>query len=485
MENTAYYSAFKAKDTRFDGRFFVGISSTGIYCRPVCRAKLPKPENCTFYESAAEAEKAGYRPCLLCRPELAPGIKLPDAENSLACRAAKILEDNFSTEHSLKQVSERLGCTDRHLRRVFMAEYNVSPLQYLQTRRLLLAKNLLSDTTLSVLEIALISGFGSLRRFNETFKKQYRLTPTMLRRESLRKTKSDHDTITLTLGYRPPYQWEPMLDFLALRAIPGVELIRDGAYMRVVHIMTEKHEHIYGWICIRHLPQRNALSVTIKTTLLPVLSQILARIRHLFDLHCDPDAIYEILASMNSIHPGFCIAGLRLPGCFDTFEMMVRAVLGQQISVKAARTLAERLVVSFGKPVETGIEGLTHSFPSAADLIALDKPIRDCLGPLGVTGKRADAILELARLCIRDQSELSSYIEPEQVIQKLQNISGIGEWTARYIAMRALSAPDTFLHTDYGVKKALSPRTSQEILALAESWHPWRSYATMNLWNSL
>lgn len=483
-ERQIWYAAFKARDIRFDGRLFVGVSSTGIYCRPVCGAKLPKIENCTFYTSAAEAEQAGFRPCLICRPELAPGNAPVDAISSLAHRAARLLEELCGNEQSIKEVACRLGCTDRHLRRAFASEYSVSPVQYLQTCRLLLAKNLLTDTKLSVTEVAMAAGFGSLRRFNALFKKQYRLVPTALRRQAVA-AKCIEGNVTLTLGYRPPYQWQQMLDFLELRAIPGVEAVRDREYLRTVHFETGERQHIYGWIRVGHQPQKNALTVTVDIALLPVLTQVLARVRHLFDLYCDPDAVYETLVSMNDIHPGLCVLGTRVPGSFDPFEMAVRAVLGQQITVKGARTLEARLVETYGAPIQTGIEGLTHAFPSPAKILALDGPIGNHLGPLGITGSRANTIFELARALIQKDFDFSFGIQPEAEVQKLMAVPGIGPWTAQYIALRAMGWPDAFLHTDYGVKKALEPRTPKEILDLAEGWRPWRSYATVNLWNYL
>lgn len=485
LENkSALYAAFIAKDTRFDGRFFVGISSTGIYCRPVCRAKQPKIENCNFYHTAAEAEQAGYRPCLLCRPELAPGSSIVDATANLVYRAARMLEENCGSGQNLKELSGRLGCTDRHLRRVFTKEYNVSPIQYLQTCRLLLAKSLLTDTDLSVLEVAMASGFGSLRRFNDLFKKHYNLSPTALRKQILEEKKHNSD-VTLTLCYRPPYPWEQMLHFLAGRAINGVDIVKDNTYMRTVHLVTPEGKQVYGWMQIGHRHQKNALTVTVSESLLPVLPQILARVRHIFDLYCDPDAVYETLKVMNDIRPGLCILGTRLPGCFNTFEMAVRAVLGQQITVKAASTLAARIVDTYGIPIQTEIPGLTHVFPSPEDILSLEGPIENHLGPLGVIAARSRTIYELARAIVQREINFDFPAQPEEEIKKMMTIPGIGSWTAQYIAMRAMEWPDAFLETDAGVKKALQPFTSKELLKMSEVWRPWRSYATINLWNTL
>jgi AraC family transcriptional regulator of adaptative response / DNA-3-methyladenine glycosylase II len=445
---------------------------------------LPKLENCTFYDTPAAAEQAGFRPCLLCRPELAPGTALVDATLSLVHRAARLLEENCGSGQKLEEFVGRLGCSDRHLRRSFTAQYKVSPLQYLQTCRLLLAKNLLTDTDLSVTTVALAAGFGSLRRFNDLFKKQYRLTPTALRRRTASTKKSAHD-MTLALGYRPPYQWRQMLDFLAQRAIPGVEAVNKGDYLRTVHFVTPEQKDVFGWIRVSHRPQKNTLAVTLDSALLPVLPQVLSRVRHLFDLYCEPAAVYETLGLMNNIRPGLCVPGVRVPGCMDAFEMTVRAVLGQQITVKAACTLAGRLAGSYGTPLETGIDGLTHAFPSPRNILALAGPVADHLGPLGITGTRARTIWELAKAFVQGEIDCNLYAQPEAQMQKLMAIPGIGPWTAGYIAMRAIGWPDAFPHTDYGVKKALSPLSGSDIVQLAEAWRPWRSYAIVNLWNSL
>jgi AraC family transcriptional regulator of adaptative response / DNA-3-methyladenine glycosylase II len=481
---TALYAACKAKDPRFDGRFFVGVSSTGIYCRPVCRAKRPKIENCTFYSTAAEAEQAGYRPCLLCRPELAPGASITDAVSDLVYRAARMLEENCGNGQSLEEIAGRLGYTGRHVRRVFTGEYHVPPVQYLQTCRLLLAKNLLTDTDLPVLDVAMTAGFGSLRRFNDVFKKRYHLSPTALRKR-IPEEKRQISDITLALGYRPPYDWENMLQFLAGRRINGVEAVQNNEYMRTAHLVTPEGKQVYGWVRIGRKPEKNALAVTVSETLLPVVPQVLARIRHLFDLHCDPDAVYETIRVMNDLRPGLCVLGTRVPGCFNVFEMAVRAVLGQQITVKAASTLAARIVAAYGTPVQTGIEGLTHMFPSPEDILALGGAIENCLGPLGVTAARSRTIHGLARVLVQREIKFDLCAQPEEEMKKLMTIRGIGSWTAKYIAMRAMEWPDAFLETDVGVKKALEPYTSKTLREMAEAWRPWRSYATVNLWNSL
>ncbi|WNY28794.1 putative bifunctional transcriptional activator/DNA repair enzyme AlkA [Methanimicrococcus stummii] len=483
-DNRELYTAFKSKDSRFDGRFFVGVSSTGIYCRPVCRAKMPKAENCTYFKTAAEAENAGFRPCLLCRPEIAPGVSAAptDATADLARRAAKLLEKECGSKQSVEELAARLGCTGRHLRRVFTAEYNVSPIQYLQTCRLLLAKNLLTETNLPIQKVAKASGFRSLRHFNALFKDQYRLSPTMFRQNADNKKQSE--TITLALGYRPPYQWQQILEFLEARAAPGVEIVRNGEYLRTVH-MTAEAQHLYGRVRVGNRPDKNVLTVTISENLLPALPDILFRIRHLFDLHCNPEIVYETLAEMNDIKPGLCVLGTRLPGCFDSFETAVRAILGQQITVKAARTLAGRLAETYGTPIQTGIEELTHTFPAPEDILALSDSITEHLGVLGIISARSKTILALAQTFADGTVNFDFCAQPEIEMKKLLKIQGIGPWTAQYIAMRTMGWPDAFLETDAGIKKALAPRTEKEMTELALDWKPWRSYATINLWNSL
>lgn len=478
------YKAFLAKDSRFDGRFFAGITSTGIYCRPVCRAKTPKEENCRFFSTAAQAEQAGFRPCLLCRPELAPGVSVMDASPALAQRAALLLEETCSHGQSLETLAGILGCSSRHLRRVFLAEYQVTPVQYLQTCRLLLAKNLLTDTNLSVLEVAMTAGFGSLRRFNTLFRTRYHLSPTALRKKHT-KPPVAADSITLAQGYRPPYAWAQLIKFLALRTIAGVETVTEDAYMRTVQLPLPGGGQAAGWIRVTNAVSKNQLSVTVSRTLLPVLPQVLKRVENLFDLSCAPNTVYEALKSMEKIRPGLSLPGIRLPGCFEPFEMAVRAVLGQQITVKAAGTLAARFTQAFGTTVQTGIPGLTHSFPDIQKILSLTLPIENRLGPLGITAARSKTILALASALAGGCLSLTPGADPARQMAALQNIPGIGSWTAQYIAMRTLQWTDAFLETDAGVKKALSPRSAKEMLALAEAWRPWRSYAVLNLWNSL
>lgn len=467
-----------------DGKVFIAISSTGIYCRPICHARQPKADNRTYYSSAAEAEKAGYRPCLLCRPELAPHIAPRDLLNSLAYQAARYLEENCGEIVAIKEIAQYFNCTEQCLEQQFKENYNVTPSEYLKTYRLLLAKQLLTDTNLSSGEIAKAVGFNSLQSLNKIFKEQYRLELERLRiKKTQNKEKSDY--ITLSLAYRAPYRWETLLDFLALRAISGVEMVKGGEYFRTVHMLDKDDKPVYGWLKVSNRPEKNSLSISISNNLVSVIPKVLSRVRHLFDLSSDPDEVQEKLSSMNQIQPGLFSHGIRIPGAFNSFEMVVRAVLGQQITVKAARTLAGRFAQTFGTPLNTGVEGLTHTFPVPDTILSLGDNVADHLGPIGITSRRAKTILELARAFKYKTIELNFPTQPEKEIEKLKEIPGIGEWTAQYIAMRAIRWSDAFPHTDYGIKKALSPRTDKEILKLAESWRPCRSYAAINLWNSL
>jgi AraC family transcriptional regulator of adaptative response / DNA-3-methyladenine glycosylase II len=483
LDRTACYAALKAHDARFDGHFFIGVASTGIYCRPICRVKLPKEENCSFFLSAPAAEAAGYRPCRRCRPELAPGLSFADSTSHIAGKAAMIMEENCLADMKIADLAAMLGITDRHLRRAFSVQFGVSPVQYLQTRRLLLAKCLLADTKLSITKVALYAGFGSIRRFNDLFKEYYRAAPGTFR-SSEGAMAENKETITLTLGYRPPYAWDELLEFLADRAIPGVELVKDGTYNRTVSIRNGNDVYC-GWISVANKPKSNSLSVTVCCSLLPVLPKLLVNVRRLFDLNCEPVEIYNKLSVLNELAPDLCVPGLRLPGCLDPFEMSVRAILGQQVTVKAARTLAMRFAHAFGGTIGTPFEELKYTFPASETIIKLESPIENKLGVLGVTGIRARSIFALAEAIESGSLHFTSEAEPEAELEKLLKLPGFGPWTVQYIGMRAFGWPDAFLHTDYGVKKALANLTEKEILDKSREWKPWRSYAVINLWNSL
>jgi len=472
------YRALKARDARFDGRFFVAVSSTRIYCRPVCTVRPPRRENCRFYPSAAAAESGGYRPCLRCRPELAPGNASVDATSRLAQAAASMMEDRTLDEEGLETVAARLGITDRHLRRAFGAEFGVSPVEFAQTQRLLLAKRLLTDTVLPVTEVAFASGFGSLRRFNALFKQRYRLQPRQLRRHmnGAATALATADVLNFELSFRPPYDWPAICAFLGARAVAGVEAVEGARYRRTVRVPAGGKEH-RGWIEIAMSPKKPALRVTVSASLTKALPPVLSRVKSLMDLACHPAEVAQALGALVRQHPG-----LRVPGAFDGFEVAVRAILGQQVTVAAARTVAGRFVAAFGEPIESPFAALTTVFPAAGRIADLSY---GRIARIGMPGARARSVLALARAIANGELILMPNADVEATLGRLRALPGVGEWTAQYIAMRALAWPDAFPHTDLSVLKALGETDARRVLAAGDAWRPWRAYAVMHLWQSL
>ncbi len=474
LDSDSCYQAVKAHDARFDGRFFTGVTSTKIYCRPVCTAKVPKRENCQFYPSAAAAESEGFRPCLRCRPELAPGNASIDSGARIAQSAASLIEDGEVNGSRLEELAQRLGVTDRHLRRLFFDAFGIAPIDFAQTQRLLLAKRLLTDTKLSVTDVAFASGFRSLRRFNALFKERYRLVPSSLRKSANASTFSDE--FIFELAYRPPFDWPHLLSFLGNRSIAGVEMIEGKTYRRGVRIDVKDMRHS-GWIAVTQHKTKSVLSVRISSSLARVLPQVMSRVKQLFDLACQPAEISVALGELAKGH-----AGIRLPGAFDGFELAVRAVLGQQITVRAATTLAGRFATAFGDEIATPYAGINRTFPTADRIASLKV---DDIAQLGIIASRTRTIIALAQQIAAGELRLDPSADVDATIAKLREIPGIGEWTAQYVAMRALAWPDAFPHTDYGVMKALDEKNPRNVLAQAEAWRPWRAYAVMHLWRSL
>lgn len=470
LNDTLCYQALLAHDARFDGAFFVGVVTTGIYCRTVCTARTPRPENCTFYPSAAAAERAGFRPCLRCRPELAPGNARVDAVGRLASVAASRIEEGILSDLSVEALAAEIGITDRHLRRVVQEAFGVSPVELAQTQRLLLAKRLLTDTDLPVTRIAFASGFASVRRFNALFKERYRLTPTDLRKGEERG--EPQPTLVCELAYRPPLDWPALLGFLGSHSSRGVEAVEGNCYLRTVEIGKQQ-----GWIVVTPSQQKATLRVELSASLALALQPVLARVKRLFDLSAEPNQIARHLGSLADAHPG-----LRVPGAFDGFEIAIRTILGQQISVRAATTLAGRFVAAFGEPIQTSSPQLTHLWPRPERIAGLEP---QALLPLGILASRSRTIITLARVITNGSLSLEPTIDPQHTIAQLTALPGIGEWTAQYIAMRALAWPDAFPHTDLALMRALGETRRSTMLERAEVWRPWRSYATMHLWKSL
>lgn len=474
LEPDNCYRAILARDSRFDGRFFVAVSSTRIYCRPVCTVKPPRREHCSFYASAAAAEAAGYRPCLRCRPELAPGYSSIDAVARLAQGAARLIEDGAFDQGDVAALAKRLGVSDRHLRRVFRSEFGVTPVAFAQTQRLLLAKRLLTDTRLPVTDVAFASGFGSLRRFNALFRSRYRLAPAALRKAGA--SAGIPDSLVFRLAFRPPYDWPGQLAFLGARAVAGVEHVDGGCYRRSVHIARAGKAH-RGWLAVTLAPRAAALTVTLSASLAGAIPAVLARVKDLMDLGCNPLEVAQVLGPLAADRPG-----LRLPGAFDGFEVAVRAILGQQVSVAAARTLAGRVAGKSGSAISTPFADISLTFPDAATLANANPAL---LSACGITAARVHSIQALAR-AVRDGAiALRADADVEQTLQRLRVLPGVGEWTAQYIAMRCLGWPDAFPHTDLAVMKALGESRPARVLERAEAWRPWRAYATLHLWRSM
>ncbi len=485
LQPDACYLALKAKDARFDGCFFTGVTSTGIYCRPVCRVRTPKRENCRFFDHAAQAERAGFRPCLRCRPELAPNSvawSIQDASYILAHQAARLLDEPEAwtdESPSVEQLARRLGVSDRHVRRIFEAQFGVSPVQYLQTRRLLTAKQLLADTDLPITQVALISGYASVRRFNAAFSEHYGLNPTQIRRDG---GQSAGQGLAIRLGYRPPYDVQAMLSFLHKRLIAGVELasIEHAGVARTLSVEAGGKLH-KGWLAAQFDEVRHQVVLRISDSLRDVLPIVIRRVRASLDLDADPQAINPVL------HASFPEGdGLRVPGTMSGYELATRAVLGQQITVAAARTLAQRVVDRFGEALDTPFEGLTRLFPEPAVLAAAEG---DALGQLGIVKQRQTAIVGIAQAVADKRLHLHGGADVRSTIEVLKALPGIGDWTAQYIAMRALRWPDAFPSGDVALHKALGvsqePHPARAALAASEAWKPWRSYAVIRAWASI
>ncbi|HET6156833.1 MAG TPA: AlkA N-terminal domain-containing protein [Dongiaceae bacterium] len=487
LDPKACYRALKSRDARFDGRLFVGVTSTGIYCRPICPARSPKSENCRFFSSAAAAQESGFRPCLRCRPETAPDLgSWRGTSNTVSRGLALIAEGALDGEEAgVDALAERLGVGGRQLRRLFQQHLGASPITVAQTRRVLFAKQLIHDTRLPMAEIAMAAGFGSVRRFNETFQQLFRRPPGALRRKAvlaLPEGSVGEMGVDVRLSYRPPYDWTAMLGFLKARAIDGVEWIEGDLYCRTVALA---QDGLTGTVEISHLPDRASLNATIRFPSVRALPAIVARIRRVFDLGADVAAIGAHLAQDPLLAPLIAERpGLRAPGGWDGFELAVRAVLGQQVTVEAARRLAGRLVQICGTSLPAGQHGrpaLRLAFPTAAQVARAD------LSALGTPVARKRALAALAEAALQDPALFQPQGTVEETVARLRAIRGIGEWTAHYIALRAVRETDAFPASDIGLLRGaairVGARPSPALLQdRAETWRPWRAYAAQHLW---
>lgn len=567
LDRPSCYRALTARDARFDGVFFVGVTSTRIYCRPVCRAKTPREGNCRFFSNAAAAERAGFRPCLRCRPELAPGNAPVDAGMVLAERAARAIAAGALNGASVETLADSLGVTGRHLRRAVVQHLGVSPIDLATTHRLLLAKRLLHESTLPVGQVAFAAGFDSLRRFNAAFKARYRLTPAALRREadeggahvvagaragalsgarartaafthagarafttaSTRRVakatapnaeqdilaagdgmdaeRAAADDLVLALDYRPPLHWDSLVAFLAARATPGAECVEQGRYAATVRLhavlpsaesapaMRERLREIVGHVVVEmradegrrprgatpNTAGRGTIVARISPSLVPVLMPLLARLRDLLDLDANPDVIARHLVRAGVVENAAAFAGVRIPGTLDGFALAVRAILGQQVSVRGATTVMGRLVERFGEPYAGSHASLTRLMPTAARLASVTT---GDIATLGMPSARADAVIALARAVVAGDVTLTPGADASRVIKALTALPGIGDWTAHYIAMRALRWPDAFPANDLVLRRAAGNLTAAQLLKRAEPWRPWRAYAAMHLWRT-
>ncbi len=479
------YRALQSRDRRFDGRLFVGVTSTGIYCRPICPARSVKFENCRFFPSAAAAQEAGFRPCLRCRPETAPEHGAWRGTSNTVSRGLALIAEGAldGDEASVNVLAERLGIGERQLRRLFQQHLGASPVTVAQTRRVLFAKQLIHDTRLPMAEIALASGFGSIRQFNDTFQQLFRRPPSALRRKAIVSLPAGTvaaSGVTVRLRYRPPYDWPAMLSFLRTRAIAGVEQVEGETYCRTVLV-----EGKVGTVEIAHLPDHQSLEATIRFPCVRALPGIVERIRRVFDLGADVATIGAhlrqdpLLAPLIAARPG-----LRAPGGWDAFELAVRAVLGQQVTVEAARQLAERLVRLCGTPLgaeQRGHTALTLCFPSATQIVAAD------LASLGMPKARKLALAALAEAALADPLLFHPLGTVEETVTRLRAIRGVGEWTAQYIALRAVRETDAFPAGDIGLLRGAAAHDGirpgpAELTRRAEPWRPWRAYAAQHLW---
>ncbi len=469
LDTAACYRALCARDRRFDGVFFVGVLTTGIYCRPICPARTPGASRCRFFALAAEAEREGFRACFRCRPERAPGSAGADAKSELVQRVLARIGAGALDTISVAELAAELGVSSRHLRRALEAETGVTPVELAQTRRLGIAKWLVQDTALPLTDVAFAAGYASIRRFNKSFLDRFGRPPSALRREH-GSLSGSAGSVELRLETRRPFAAPALFEFLRARAIPGVEQVTERTYRRRVYFGDSA-----GWLEAEAAPERGELVVRLDPALVPVLPAVVARLRALFDLDARPDLIDRHLGRDALLGPLVArTPGLRVPGAFDAWELAVRAVLGQQVSVRAATTLAGRLAERFGRR-----EG---EFPSARTLARV-APTE--LARIGLPQARARSLVELGRAVAARTIDLARGGDALALRASLERLPGIGPWTASYVALRALGSPDAFLPGDLGVKKALGVTRAADAERLAERFRPWRAYALLHLWRSL
>ncbi len=465
--------ARRSRDARFDGRFFIGVTTTRIYCRPICPARAPKDENVRYFPTAAAAEAAGFRPCLRCRPEASPGTPAWFGTSGVVSRALNLIGNGVLDETGVDGLSERVGLTARHLRRLFVQHLGATPLDVALTRRAHFAKQLLDETALSCEQIAMAAGFGSVRRFNSEVRRTFHRTPTELRRLTRTPAPAGAGRYRFRISYRPPYDWPAILGFLSARATPGVEHVDGHSYTRTITTHGKS-----GTIAVSPAPAGPALILDVQFADARALLSIVERVRRMFDLGADPILIGECLGSDRWLrrslarHPG-----IRTPGAWDGFELAVRAILGQQVTVRAATTMAGRLAERFGSPIAEP-SMVCRSFPTPEQLMAAE------IESIGVVRARAHAIRSLARAVASGAIRFGASVDTHETLRALTAIPGIGDWTAQYIAMRALTEPDAFPSGDLVLRRMAGDCSARELERRSEAWRPWRAYAVMLLWQA-
>jgi AraC family transcriptional regulator of adaptative response / DNA-3-methyladenine glycosylase II len=473
LDRRTCYRALETRDRRFDGRFFTGVLTTGIYCRPICPARTPGRRNVRFYACAAAAEADGFRPCRRCRPETAPGTPAWAGGTTVVQRALRLIQSGAVDENGLDGLAARVGLGERQLRRLFEQHLGATPAAVARARRVHFALSLVEQTDLRLADVAFASGFGSLRQFNDTIKATCGRPPSALRQRPSAIERGAARPIALRLAYRPPFDWTRLLAFLGARAIPGVEQVRDGVWSRTIRAGSAA-----GWVSVSHEAGASALRVEVWLPSAEPLMGAVARVRRVFDLDADPLRIHRYLKA----HPllGAAVArspGLRVPGAWDPFELSVRAIVGQQVSVKGATTLAGRIAARCGVPVTPAVPGLTRLFPDAPTLAGAD------LSGLGLTNRRIATIQTLATAVADGAIRFDAPRSADEIAAALSHLPGIGDWTAQYIAMRALGDPDALPAGDLALRRAAGGLSPRALTETAEAWRPWRSYAAMYLWS--
>ncbi len=470
-----------SRDPRFDGKFFTAVRTTGIFCRSTCPAPLAKKANVVYFSTVSEAIEAGFRPCLRCRPEGAPGLSAWNGSSDLVQRALGLIRQGVLNEASGEDLAEKLGISVRHMRRLFQENLGISPARIARHQKVMFAKKLLFETDLNITRIAMASGFGSIRQFNHTFLSILGISPGRIRKEMKVKGIKSLDPFQLDLSYRPPFDWEEILAFLRPRVIPGVEYVGPDRYGRSFRL----EEDCQGWFEVSDNPGTNSLKLTLSLNRLDKLMNILQRVRDMFDLDMDPMAVGEVLGQDEFLREFVeDYPGMRVPGAWDPFEFALRAILGQQISVKGASTLAGRIASQYGKECSEDFpEGMKYFFPNSLELENAD------FSKIGIPRKRLDTLTGFVKAVLNKDISLEYGQDLEGFVKSFTRLSGIGPWTAHYMAMRGLRMPDAFPDSDLGIKKALAVGerlpTSGEILKKADRWSPWRAYGAVYLWKKL